>query len=402
MKIGVSLRRGGYSHIDLINQLSEKGAFDRADWDQITFRLEKGCFIQTASIAFLAAWGLHIQAQGKVIQFDGPKKELNYLSRIDLFQLLGFEYEDNFERHEEEGRFLPIKTISDFEDVLEATDSLCELVLQQMDNAHDFLPAFEWTVNEIIDNIRNHSFTKTPGVVCAQYYPKRGRIDIGICDMGQGIKESLGKSIQLWGHGHAITTALQRGVTRDPEIGQGNGMAGSYEIIRINGKGAEMDIWSGDANYQSRDGKDGDFQQIPEIPGTGVLLRFNTKRVVRLDETFIGERWDDWSYINAISERLEEEGMDIASEVRHTLGRETARPLRRKIIAILPEMLEPLVLDFRDVKKATSSFFDELLGRLAKEIGKEEFYSKIQIHNLEQSLQDMANVVIHQRLEEGV
>ncbi len=76
---------------------------------------------------------------------------------------------------------------------------------------------------------------RDPGVLCAQFYPKRHRIDIGICDMGRGIKASLQESIPIWGgHGSAISKALGRGVTLDKDIGQGNGLARTLEITRPN------------------------------------------------------------------------------------------------------------------------------------------------------------------------
>ncbi len=56
--------------------------------------------------------------------------------------------------------------------------------------------------------------------------------DIGICDMGRGLLGSLQPAFpEVRSYGQAI----ERGATRDPAIGQGNGMAGSYEIVRLNG-----------------------------------------------------------------------------------------------------------------------------------------------------------------------
>jgi len=49
----------------------------------------------------------------------------------------------------------------------------------------------EWTVYEIIDNIRLHSDTPVLGVLTAQYYPRRHRLDIAIVDAGRGIMSSL-------------------------------------------------------------------------------------------------------------------------------------------------------------------------------------------------------------------
>jgi hypothetical protein len=76
-----------------------------------------------------------------------------------------------------------------------------------------------------------------------------------------------------------------------------------------------------------------------------------------------------------------------------------ATPLRRKIEAMLPEMEEPLTLDFDGIRSASSSFLDELLGRLAAGIGPEEFQRRIRIANAPRVITDMANVVVAQRLE---
>jgi len=97
------------------------------------------------------------------------------------------------------------------------------VILHQFDNARAFLPALEWAGNEVIDNILLHAESRVPGTVSAQYFPKMHRLDIGICDMGRGIKASLQEAMFLWSHGDAVTKALGRGVTRNPTVGQGNG-----------------------------------------------------------------------------------------------------------------------------------------------------------------------------------
>ena len=47
--------------------------------------------------------------------------------------------------------------------------------------------------------------------------------------MGRGIKASLEEAMFLWSHGDAVTKALGRGVTRNPAVGQGNGLAGTLD-----------------------------------------------------------------------------------------------------------------------------------------------------------------------------
>ncbi len=79
--------------------------------------------------------------------------------------------------------------------------------------------------------------------------------------------------------------------------------------------------------------------------------------------------------------------------------RPPAERLRRKILALLPEMEEPLVVDFGGVERASSSFLDELLGRLADHLGPEDFARRLEVKGMNQALRSMANVVIRQRLE---
>ena len=90
----------------------------------------------------------------------------------------------------------------------------------------------------------------------------------------------------------------------------------------------------------------------------------------------------------------------VRDECVHTGSRQAAKSLRRKILAILPDMDTPLVLDFDGVENASSSFLDELLGRLADELGPETFAEEIRIVNAPELVVDMANVVIHQRVGE--
>jgi len=79
-------------------------------------------------------------------------------------------------------------------------------------------------------------------------------------------------------------------------------------------------------------------------------------------------------------------------------ARAQAAELRRKILALLPHMETRLVLDFEGVTVAASSLMDELLGRLADELGEGTFRDRIQIVNMSPLVASIANVVLEQRL----
>ena len=235
-----------------------------------------------------------------------------------------------------------------------------------------------------------------PGVLTAQYYPAKHRLDIAIVDAGRGIMASLSQSQQLWSHGDAISKAIQRGVTRDDSVGQGNGMAGTAEIVRKNG--GELHVWTGDANFTIREGDDRGFKSIDPVPGTGVFLRLDTRCPVRLQDTFISD--PGWSFIDYATERIVESGgIRIVDECVHTGGREPAKALRRKLEVILPELEVPLRLSFEGVNAVSSSFLDELLGRLVQRMGLKEFAEKVKVTDASTLIIDMANVVIQQRMD---
>ena len=373
----------------LISSLHGAGALSD-DWKALVIQIPDEGFLSSGAIAFLCSWGLGQVESGRRLRLRGPD---SYLERMDLHHHLGLPHTTG-RRHDETGRFMPLRLVGSDRDVLETVNCLCDLVLHQFDDAAGFVPALEWAAYEIVDNILIHSQTPVPGVVCAQYFPKRHRLDVGICDQGIGIMSSLDMN-HVSNHANAIETALSRGVTRDNEIGQGNGMAGALEIVNKNR--GRIRVWTGDAMYLAKDGGQSQFASIPAVPGTGVLLQLDTRHKVNLQDTWIAG--GDWTFINAEAERVAEGGgFKVAETCLNTGTRPPAERLRRKILALMPEIEGPTTIDFTGVHRASSSFLDELLGRLANHLGEAEFNSHIRITGMDPTIRRMANVVIAQRI----
>ena len=103
------------------------------------------------------------------------------------------------------------------------------------------------------------------------------------------------QSLDLKDDNDAIGKALERGVTRDSQVGQGNGMAGSLEIMRKNG--GKLLVWSGSGMFRMESGEDLGFESGYHIDGTGVLMSFDLSHPVQLIETWIGA--PSRSYIEA-------------------------------------------------------------------------------------------------------
>ena len=369
---------------------------ENPSWDRLNLNMNQESFLNPILVAFLTTWCLYQQRAGKVVELSGAPGPLAYLERINFQNILGLESKSR-NRRPEAGRFTTLNLIADQEsDVPKAVNQICDLVLHQFDNAGEFLPALEWAVNEVIDNIAVHSESPVPGVVHAQLYWRRGTLEIGIADHGIGIRKSLTNGAggyQPSSDANAIETALERGVTRDSEIGQGNGLAGCREILTRNS--GEMLICSGASRFLLSQHSE-EFGSNSPLFGTAVRLSFDLKNPVDLTDCWIGH--PAWTFIESEAERIEGKGVSIVEECAHTGGRAPARRLRRKIETLLPEMSGPLAIDFQGIDSASSSFLDELLGRLLKNLGKDSFKEKIRIHSLREELVGMSNVVVEQRL----
>jgi hypothetical protein len=260
------------------------------------------------------------------------------------------------------GRYIPLHLITDGDQVLPVTNAICDLMLRQYDDARRFVPAVEWMTYEIIDNIVLHAEAQLPGVVCAQYYQTSGRLEIAVVDFGRGMRASLSESHSVPDDTAAVRLAVTRGVTRNSEIGQGNGLAGTQEIARVNG--GTLLLCSGAAKLEQV-GPCESVARVPRMPGTAIILELDTRRPVDLTETRIAGSGStaDWNFLVAEGERVVQRGgLRVLDECAHVAGREPARTLRRKIEGILPDLEGMMVLDFDGIRMASSSFLDELLG----------------------------------------
>ena len=95
------------------------------------------------------------------------------------------------------------------------------------------LQSLGWCINEVMDNVIQHAspmIGTQHGYVMAQVHEQSRRVAICVYDYGQGIYNSL-KDHRLAPKPcvDAITMAIREGVTRDKNIGRGNGLVGTPE-----------------------------------------------------------------------------------------------------------------------------------------------------------------------------
>lgn len=357
-----------------------------------TFRFTTNAKPSVGAVALLAAWMLADRAAGGAPQLSGDQSVLGRLRALDPHGFLGAAQGSSVASRPD--GFVPLTAVAEAHEVNDAINTLCDLILRHAPNPESILPAIEWASNEVTDNVELHASAQTPGIFFAHLDVRRNRLEIGVVDQGIGIRESLGSAVSAGSDGEAISKALQRGVTRDARVGQGNGLAGTREIV-VENEG-DLSIWSGDALFHIVGGREKGFVPVPRSAGTGVILGFNLSRPIDLSRTFVAGSALD--FVGSQAELVSSTGLVVRQEVVSTRARAQAAGLRRKILALLPHMDSRLVLDFAGISVAASSFMDELLGRLATELGERDFRERIEIVNMTPLVARIANVVVEQRL----
>lgn len=359
----------------------------------LVIAVPEGGFVPCETIAFLAAWGQLQVQQDRRLDLRGDD---GYLARMNLHRVLGLA-EPQHGRRSEEGRFLPLYAVGSIEEMDRPIEAIAEIVRQQLPEPESFLPALDWIMGEVLENIFNHAESPVPGVVCAQFFPNKHRLDLAICDVGRGLRASLAGSRPVYSHGHAIELAIERGVTSSDSAGRGNGLAGTLEITKRNK--AKFRIWSGDMLFTADSGKDKGFVQIPLIPGTGVALSLDTRSPVDLQQTWIASLP---SYrprlIPAVASAGPADARIPVRDAQSTRARAGATPLRQRATTAIDGPATRVVFDFEGVSGSTSSFMDELLGVLAGRLGSDELGKRIATTGASSVLQGLAETAVRRRL----
>lgn len=79
--------------------------------------------------------------------------------------------------------------------------------------------------------------------------------------------------------------------------------------------------------------------------------------------------------------------------------RKTAKTLKQKVLESVASNT-PVVIDFTDVESVSSSFADELIGKLYIQIGAETFKKMVKMINVNDDIKLIIKIAIKDRLSE--
>lgn len=283
-----------------------------------------------------------------------------------------------------------------------AVDRVVDAVLSSISGIdRSGLKALEWSLNEITDNVLNHAQTEHGGFVQASTYSESKQVEFVVADAGIGIPRSLG----INSHRRALEEAIKEGVTRDSSTNAGNGLYGSYSVATISG--GRFQIHSGYASLIANAGENLRILTNRPLlyPGTVVVARIDCGKESLLEQAL---RFGDVPHdppFDYIERKFEKETVGemtflLREDIVSVGSREAGRVAKKKITNLLS--MNPgarLQIDFSGIPIISSSFADEVFGRLFIELGPIGFAKLIDFKNVDRTVQSLIDRAIKQRMQ---
>ena len=328
-------------------------------------------------LAPLASALAHIQASGRAVRVltEFPElRETNCLSP----RAFHADSESN-----PCGRVWRYSSSEEAEQLLRATvDYLTSNLVWEPGTLH----ALEWSLYEILDNVFQHAETPT-GYFMFQVQQSQRRLSYCVADQGRGILQSFATSRHKPASAaDAISLAVQRGVTRDPEVGMGNGLWGAAEIVARNA--GQLTISSSGAalffDRAARTVNTIDWVSVlhPNAPGTYVDIQLDASKGVQLAEVF----GPSLAPVNLRIEALENEDGNHVFRLEHfkfgTGTRVSGSFAYAHTLNLLNETSGPVIIDFSNVGIVSSSFADEYIAKLFASLSEARFNGRIRLSGM--------------------
>ena len=262
--------------------------------------------------------------------------------------------------------------------LFDSSESVCQLVdacisaLRETDELGiDIIISIEWCLNEAMDNVLQHS--QAPyGFFMGQLQKTSHRLSVCIADWGIGIYNSLKPSIyNPQTPFDAITLAMQERVTRDIHIGQGNGLWGLTNIIKQNH--GSIRIASGGAEYcfsgtTDRKKETGCLNLGEKNGMTLIDFQLDYSFPMNIAQALGGYQPTDlWLEEREISDDFL--CFRAAQDSHGTGTRQAAQRFRSLILNTYRQTGKKVIIDFDGINLISSSYADELIGKIISEYG---------------------------------
>lgn len=336
------------------------------------------------------------------IRFPDDGKAANLLSNANWANIICPEKHDR--RDGLNQLHLSATQYFDAEEHYKAVDKSIAIILQSVNGLdRSRLTALEWSLNEITDNVLNHAESPVGGIFQVVTFPKRQRIEFYVCDAGLGIPKTLRRDRPEYSNDvSAVRAAVEEGVTRNKKTNQGNGLFGTFKCCEVSG--GEFDILSGMVSLQHRPGQIRATRNAIPYGGTFVraCIDYSFERLLEKALIFKGNPHSPG--FDFVERMYQTESDDIRFSVAKELdafgSREVGRLARTKIENLMNNRTQAIEFDFADVHIISSSFADEVFGKLFADLGALKFGQLCKFRNIDTTVQKLVDRAIEQRLKQ--
>ena len=305
-------------------------------------------------------------------------------------------------------RHLSAQRFGDPEQQQHLVNTFMDVVMRNMTLDRRVIAGLEWSSNEITDNVLNHADCEEGGILQVSTFGERKKVAFGVADSGRGILSSLREGHPgLRTDAQAVAEAMKAGITRDPDAGQGNGIAGTLRIATMSKGSFEITSGLAQIQVQTRDGHPDsrvyERKERQRFQGTFVYAELGLGTQFRLSEAlgFGGEPQEPVDIIELLYET--EAGDAVVLKLRDESTGFGSRPagqqLRTKCLNLLnAEPGKPLLLDWTGVPLVSSSFADELVGKLFASLGPLAFSARVRNVGMDATVRGLVDKAIMQRV----
>lgn len=332
------------------------------------------------------------------IEFGFPQLP-DFLSRCHFAQPMSIASNEKMLKSNPLNRVWKFQTA---EDVNELGNEFVRAISQEIVCEEGVIDSIMWCINEVMDNVMLHS-GKDYGFVMGQVHKQTRHISFCVYDNGQGIYNSLKNSAHAPKTSiEAIEMSIQERVTRDKAVGQGNGMWGLSEIVKNNAGRLSIASGSGlffrsNGNLETRD--DLTFLS-PDNGACSIDFQLNYNKKVMLAVALKGHK-----PVNYRTENFEDDQgvvvYRLADMPSGTGTRQSGQKIRNDVINLYSDSKKGVVIDFEGLSVISSSFADELVGKLVVHFGFFGFNQIVRLKNMNTVIQAIVERSVTQRMAES-
>lgn len=292
----------------------------------------------------------------------------------------------------------------------EAVNKIVDVILRAVPHMdRRSLASFEWSINEITDNVLVHAKSPVGGLVQVQTFARDRKAQFVVADAGVGILKTLQKGHpDLTRHEDALEKAIREGATSSKD-GQGNGLYGSFQMCWL-GESA-FELHSGYAGLifvpKSKKPLRAEYERLP-CDGTLVAVTIDFSKPKLLEEAlrFQGRQHKPVDFVETKYEQSGDGDMcfKLVDESPSFGSRMAGKPVRTKLLNLYVYGMHSsgrISVDLSNVPIMSSSFADEVFGKLFFEVGAVEFTRRFELTNVEDIVRQIIDKAIAQRVSTG-